>query len=116
MQPVYEPKDNLKDLNISDQIIKYYHHNEIKKFKFTFRKDDKLNESNATLWWVLEKSVEIANTLPNVINFYPVVDETTEEISPVQNALNALHERILKLKRRASTSKTQMKLTKEPSL
>jgi hypothetical protein len=99
VQPVYEPKDNLKDLNISDQIIKYYHHNEIKKFKFTFRKDDKLNESNATLWWVLEKSVEIANTLPNVINFYPVVDETTEEISPVQNALNALHERILKLKK-----------------
>ena len=79
--------------------MKYYHHNEVKKFKYTFRKDTKLNEDNPTLWWSLEKSVEIANTLPNVINFYPVVNEITEEISPVQNALNALNERMLKLKK-----------------
>lgn len=99
VQPIYEPKAKFKDLSISDQIMKYYEHNEVKRFKYTFRKDTKLCEDNPTLWWILEKSVEIANTLPNVINFYPVTSESTKEISPVQNAINALNERMVKLKK-----------------
>lgn len=98
VQPVYEPKDKFKDLHISIQILNYYYHNEVNKFKYSYRKESKLNEENPTLWWLIEKTVVISNTLPNVINFYPVTNEITVEISPVQNALNALNERMIKLK------------------
>ena len=68
------------------------------KFKFTFRKDTKLNEDDPTLWWLIEKAVIISNNLPDVINFYPVIHDTTIDISPIQNATNSVKERLDRLK------------------
>lgn len=97
VQPVYVPKEKFKNLNISNQILNYYQHNQVDKFKYTYRKESKLNENDATLWWTIEKTISISDTLPNVINFYPSTNETTLEISPIQNALNKLQEQIDKL-------------------
>lgn len=98
VQPVYEQKENLKGLNLNAQILKYYHHNEVNKFKFTYRKDTKLIEDDPTLWWLKEKILVISNQLPDVINFYPVTSEITVDISPIQNAVNSVKERLDKLK------------------
>ena len=68
------------------------------KFKYERLSSKNVNEEDATLWWTIAKSIVLSNTLPNVCNFYPVVSETTVEISPVQNALNKLSERMEKLK------------------
>lgn len=47
--PVFEPKEQFKQLNLSTKILKYYHHNEVSKFKFTNRKDSQLNENDPTV-------------------------------------------------------------------
>lgn len=99
VQPIYEPKEQFKNLNLSTQLVKYYQHNEVNKFKFSFRKDTKLNEDDPTLWWLREKYVTISNSLPDVINFYPVIHETSLDISPIQNAINTVKERLEKLKK-----------------
>ncbi|RNA41498.1 dedicator of cytokinesis 1 isoform X1 [Brachionus plicatilis] len=62
------------------------------------KKDSVLNEEDPTLWWLVEKYVTISNPLPDVINFYPVIDENTVHISPIQNAINIVSERLEKLK------------------
>jgi hypothetical protein len=99
VQPVYEPKDKFKSLkNISPNIINYYHHNEVNTFKYTFRKDTKIQEDDTTLWWTKETTIKISNSLPSLINFYPVIDEITIDISPIQNAINTVKERFEKLK------------------
>lgn len=49
------------------------------------------------LWWLKEKIVTIKNTLPNVINFYPVINEITNDISPVQSAINNVKEQLDRL-------------------
>jgi hypothetical protein len=98
VQPIYEPKEQFKGLNIPPRVLNYYHHNEVNKFKFTFRKETKLNEDDPTLWWLTEKVVIISNSLPDIINFYPVTEETTIDISPIQNAVNSVRERLEKLK------------------
>lgn len=98
VQPIYEPKEQFKGLKISSKVLKYYHHNEVDKFKFSYRKESKLNEDDPTLWWLKEKCVQISNPLPDVINFYPVVQEILTDISPIQNAVNTVKERLDKLK------------------
>lgn len=98
VHPVYEQKEKLKGLKLSTQILKYYLHNEVNKFKYTFRKDTKLNEDDPTLWWLKEKILSTSNQLPDVINFYPVISEHTIDISPIQNAINTVRERLEKLK------------------
>lgn len=106
VQPVYEPKEHLKNLNLSPQILKYYHHNEVNKFKFSFRKETKLDEQDPTLWWLKEKCVTISDPLPNVINFYPVIQEFSNDISPIQNAINTVKERLGLLKASYNRIKT----------
>lgn len=44
-----------------------------------------------------EKIFTISNALPDVINFYPVIKETTYDVSPVESALNTVRERLEKL-------------------
>ena len=97
--PIYEPKEKFKDLNMPNEILNYYYHNEVNKFKYAYRKDTKLNEDDPTLWWSIEKTIVISNALPNVINFYPVISEVTLEVSPIQNALNKLQDRMHQLQK-----------------
>jgi hypothetical protein len=84
VQPVYEEKAKLKGLALSPQVLKYYLHNEVSKFKYTFRKDTKLNEDDPTLWWLKENILTTSTQLPDVINFYPVISENAVDISPIQ--------------------------------
>lgn len=84
VQPVYEEKEKLRGLTLSAQVLKYYLHNEVSKFKYTFRKDTKLNEDDPTLWWLKENVLTASTQLPDVINFYPIVSEQTIDISPIQ--------------------------------
>ena len=44
-----------------------------------------------------EKIFTISNTLPDVINFYPVIHENTYDVSPVESALNTVRDRLEKL-------------------
>ena len=97
VHPIYEPKDQFKNLNLSQQVLNYYRHNEVIKFKYSFRANNKLNENDPTLWWLKESTVVITNLLPDVINFYPVTFEQTVDISPVQSAINTVRERLEKL-------------------
>lgn len=98
VNPIYEPIDIFKTIQVKPMLIKYYEHNEIKKFKYSYRKDSVLNEDDPTLWWLVEKYVTISNPLPDVINFYEITDEKTIDISPIQNAINIVSERLFKLK------------------
>ena len=102
VNPIYEENDAFKTLKVSPMLTKYYEHNEIKKFKYSYRKDSVLNEDDPTLWWLVEKYVTISNQLPDVINFYEITEEKTIDISPIQNAINIVSERLLKLKEAVS--------------
>jgi hypothetical protein len=42
--------------------------------------------------------VEISNVLPDVINFYPVIKETTTDISPIENAITKVNDRLEQVK------------------
>lgn len=49
LDPIYESKEKFKGLNIPYKLMKYYNFNEVNKFKYTYRKDTKLNEEDATV-------------------------------------------------------------------
>lgn len=42
--------------------------------------------------------ITISNPLPDVVSFYPVVQETSEDISPIQFAINQVKEKLERLK------------------
>jgi len=100
VQPVYD-LEKFKDLNVSAQILNYYHHNELSKFKYEYLSKEtnlKAAEDDPSQLSTIAKTIVISDALPNVCNFYAVVSETTLHISPVQNALNKLGERMSKLR------------------
>lgn len=115
MDPIYEPKEKFLSLNIPYKFLKYYQHNEVSKFKHTYRKDTKLNEEDATLWWLKEKIVTIKNPLPNIINFYPIDPENIilSDISPVRSAINNVREQYEKLKVNLDGIKSDKKICDE---
>lgn len=45
----------------------------------------------------------ITDALPHVINFYPVKSESTHDVSPIENALNTVRDRLEKLKETYNT-------------
>ena len=46
------------------------------------------------MWSQIEKHYTIANRLPDVINFYPVIGEQVVEIAPIQLARNTVQKRL----------------------
>ncbi|CAH2001471.1 unnamed protein product [Acanthoscelides obtectus] len=79
---------------ISNQIVKYYRVNDIKKFSFSrpfTRKDTLIGTTNefAHLW--LERT-ELSTTysLPGILRWFPVEHTQVHEISPLRNAIETI--------------------------
>jgi hypothetical protein len=75
-------------------VQRYYQHNEVNKFKAGCRSSTKFDERDPTVWPQIEKHYTIANRLPDVINFYPVIGEQVVEITPIQLARNTVQKRL----------------------
>lgn len=79
---------------VSEQIVKYYQVNHIKKFKYSrpfTRKDPNSPSENefANLW--LERTiVETKQSLPGILRWFPVENSNTFEISPLRNAIETM--------------------------
>jgi dedicator of cytokinesis protein 1 len=98
LDPIYKPKDEFESLSLSPKLISYYQSNEVDKFRHYYRKETKLNEADPTTWWSRERTVQIRNNLPGVINFFPVKSEVIIDISPIQNAINNVRKQYDNLK------------------
>lgn len=111
--PISQPNEAFK---VTPKLIKYYEHNEVKKFKYSYRKDSVLNEDDPTMWWLVEKHIIISNPLPSVINFYDVVDEKSINISPIKNAINIVRERLDMLKESFNKIETKNEVSEADKL
>ncbi len=98
LETIYKPKTEFANVSLSQKLISYYQSNEVDQFRHSYRKETKLNEADPTMWWVRERTVRITNSLPSVINFYPVKSELLIDISPIQNAINNVRKQYDNLK------------------
>ena len=87
-------KEKFKKRLVSDQIIKYYKVNEIKRFSFSrpLRKPPKNSKDDneyASLW--IERTYLDTNyPLPGIQRLFPVIKCTCIELSPIETAVESL--------------------------
>ncbi|KXJ24494.1 Dedicator of cytokinesis protein 1 [Exaiptasia diaphana] len=93
VNPVCESEDRFRDRLVDDRIIGYFRTNSVKSFTYNrpFHRGAKINEF-ADLW--LERTtMTIATPLPGILKWFPVISTTTEEISPIRNAIETVEQK-----------------------
>ncbi|XP_026809422.1 dedicator of cytokinesis protein 1 isoform X2 [Rhopalosiphum maidis] len=99
VEPVMdERKEHLLRKPISQQILRHYRVNDVKRFKFSrpfYRVDPKVNSNDdnefANLW--IERTVlDTTYSLPGILRWFPVKHFDTYEISPLKNAIETMQE------------------------
>uniref|UniRef100_A0A8C3M0K6 Dedicator of cytokinesis 5 n=1 Tax=Chrysolophus pictus TaxID=9089 RepID=A0A8C3M0K6_CHRPC len=95
VKPVMNLPPNYKDKPVPEQILNYYRANEVQQFTHSrpFRKGEKDPENEfATMW--IEKTTYTPTTFsysfPGILKWFEVRQISTEEISPLENAIETM--------------------------
>lgn len=100
VQPVREERRDFRGKIISEQIMNYYAVNEVQKFTYSrpFHKEQKDKENEFKTMWVERTYYVIAEKLPGILRWFEVISATTEELSPIQTAIENMEDINRKLK------------------
>eukprot|EP00057_Strongylocentrotus_purpuratus_P006618 XP_011661092.1 PREDICTED: dedicator of cytokinesis protein 1 isoform X2 [Strongylocentrotus purpuratus] len=95
--PVQPKRDNKKEFrgkNISEQILSYYSVNEVQKFTYSrpFHKEQKDRENEFKTMWIERTHFTTEYKLPGNLRWFEVVESCTEELSPIQNAIENMED------------------------
>ncbi|XP_030407880.1 dedicator of cytokinesis protein 5 isoform X4 [Gopherus evgoodei] len=92
VKPVMNLPPNYKDKPVPEQILNYYRANEVQQFTYSrpFRKGEKDPENEFATMWIERMTYTTAYTFPGILKWFEAKQITTEEISPLQNAIETM--------------------------
>lgn len=98
VDPIMNLRGELRGKSISEQILKYYRVNEIRKFSFSrrVRKSEYSNipksgsENEFAYLWIERTLLETSYPLPGMLRLFPVVRMEVIELSPIENAIETM--------------------------
>uniref|UniRef100_G1L152 Dedicator of cytokinesis 5 n=1 Tax=Ailuropoda melanoleuca TaxID=9646 RepID=G1L152_AILME len=86
VKPVMSLPPSYKDKPVPEQILNYYRANEVQQFRYSrpFRKGEK------DTMWIERTTYTTAYTFPGILKWFEVKQISTEEISPLENAIETM--------------------------
>ncbi|XP_074141531.1 dedicator of cytokinesis protein 5 isoform X1 [Sminthopsis crassicaudata] len=92
VKPVMNLPPNYKDKPVPEQILNYYRANEVQQFQHSrpFRKGEKDPDNEFATMWIERTTYTTAYTFPGILKWFEVKQVTTEEISPLENAIETM--------------------------
>ncbi|XP_074051376.1 dedicator of cytokinesis protein 5 [Macrotis lagotis] len=92
VKPVMNLPPNYKDKPVPEQILNYYRANEVQQFQHSrpFRKGEKDPDNEFATMWIERTTYTTAYTFPGILKWFEVKQITTEEISPLENAIETM--------------------------
>uniref|UniRef100_F7CH16 Dedicator of cytokinesis 5 n=1 Tax=Monodelphis domestica TaxID=13616 RepID=F7CH16_MONDO len=92
VKPVMNLPPNYKDKPVPEQILNYYRANEVQQFQYSrpFRKGEKDPDNEFATLWIERTTYTTAYTFPGILKWFEAKQITTEEISPLENAIETM--------------------------
>ncbi|XP_038166630.1 dedicator of cytokinesis protein 5 isoform X2 [Arvicola amphibius] len=92
VKPVMSLPPSYKDKPVPEQILNYYRANEVQQFRYSrpFRKGEKDPENEFATMWIERTTYTTAYTFPGILKWFEVKQISTEEISPLENAIETM--------------------------
>ncbi|XP_039625562.1 dedicator of cytokinesis protein 5 isoform X1 [Polypterus senegalus] len=83
-----------KDKPVPEQILNYYRANEVRQFQYSrpFRKGAKDPDNEFASMWIERTTYLTVYKLPGILKWFEVKSFSTEEISPLENAIEAMEQ------------------------
>ncbi|KAI1293752.1 Dedicator of cytokinesis protein 1 [Halotydeus destructor] len=105
IDPVMTLKPELRTKTIPGQILKYYKVNEVRKFIFSKPKrkvpgdaTGRESDNEFTNLWIERTTLVTSYPLPGILRWFPVMEMSTTEISPIKNAIETIENTNAELK------------------
>lgn len=92
VKPVMSLPPSYKDKPVPEQILNYYRANEVQQFQYSrpFRKGEKDPDNEFATMWIERTTYTTAYTFPGILKWFEVKQMSTEEISPLENAIETM--------------------------
>ncbi|XP_045051649.2 dedicator of cytokinesis protein 5 [Desmodus rotundus] len=92
VKPVMNLPRSYKDKPVPEQILNYYRANEVQQFQYSrpFRKGEKDPDNEFATMWIERTTYTTAYTFPGILKWFEVKQISTEEISPLENAIETM--------------------------
>ncbi|KAK2513113.1 Dock5 [Columba guinea] len=92
VKPVMNLPPNYKDKPVPEQILNYYRANEVQQFTHSrpVRKGEKDPDNEFANMWIERTTYTTAYSFPGILKWFEVKQITTEEISPLENAIETM--------------------------
>ncbi|XP_043939090.1 dedicator of cytokinesis protein 5 [Protopterus annectens] len=92
VKPVLNLPRCYNDKPVPEQILNYYRANEVQQFQYSrpFRKGEKDPENEFATMWIERTTYTTAYSFPGILKWFEVKSITTEEISPLENAIETM--------------------------
>nr|XP_054364514.1 dedicator of cytokinesis protein 5 [Mirounga angustirostris] len=92
VKPVMSLPPSYKDKPVPEQILNYYRANEVQQFRYSrpFWKGEKDPDNEFATMWIERTTYTTAYTFPGILKWFEVKQISTEEISPLENAIETM--------------------------
>ncbi|NXI28539.1 DOCK5 protein, partial [Sterrhoptilus dennistouni] len=92
VKPVMNLPPNYKDKPVPEQILNYYRANEVQQFTYSrpVRKGEKDPDNEFANMWIERTTYTTAYSFPGILKWFEVKQVTTEELSPLENAIETM--------------------------
>ncbi|KAM3924321.1 dedicator of cytokinesis protein 5 [Leptodactylus fuscus] len=92
VKPLMNLPPRYKDKLVPEQILSYYRFNEVHSFSYSrpFRRGEKDPDNEFATMWIERTTFTTAYKLPGILKWFEVKHVHTEEISPLQNAIETM--------------------------
>ncbi|XP_023686613.1 dedicator of cytokinesis protein 1 isoform X1 [Paramormyrops kingsleyae] len=92
VKPKLELPSKFQNKSVSEQIVSFYTVNEVQKFQYSrpFRKGEKDPENEFANMWIERTTYVTAYRLPGILRWFEVHSSFTEEVSPLENAMETM--------------------------
>ncbi|XP_028816915.1 dedicator of cytokinesis protein 1 isoform X3 [Denticeps clupeoides] len=92
VKPILELPPKFHNKQVSEQILSFYTVNEVNKFQYSrpVRKGEKDPDNEFANMWIERTTYVTAYKLPGILRWFEVKSFSTEEISPLENAMETM--------------------------
>uniref|UniRef100_A0A8K9Y3M5 Dedicator of cytokinesis 1 n=1 Tax=Oncorhynchus mykiss TaxID=8022 RepID=A0A8K9Y3M5_ONCMY len=92
VKPVLELPSKFQNKPVSEQIVSFYMINEVYQFQYSrpVRKGEKDPDNEFSNMWIERTTYTTAYKLPGILRWFDVRSVSTEEISPLENAMETM--------------------------
>ncbi|KAM7370639.1 hypothetical protein PAMP_010168 [Pampus punctatissimus] len=92
VKPILDLPAKFQNKPVSEQIVSFYTVNEVHKFQYSrpVRKGEKDPDNEFSNMWIERTTYSTAYKLPGILRWFEVKSVSTEEISPLENAMETM--------------------------